>query len=232
MQINANHELIQTPNPMVLLSKAVEEVRHVNLVAMTLKALSQVKPEGLLIMANAGDLGALLPSTIDPTTPLQVIAIPDDATVDIQGLATSRVQVSTRLSVDMLYCATFVGWSNSDIRVEAVDHEILWGDGIDNILRLFVTSKELILVTDSVDEDLMIALQVAHGSSGINYSPYRLWSDDELAEATALAKARGCEGPVCSMEEGEFRLNCFDYHAEKKKSSPLQSLQEFISKNM
>jgi hypothetical protein len=225
-QTNATHD---APTPKILWSWQTNEVRgDINLIDLSLKALQRTRPEGLIVAADAGDIGPLVPPEIEPETPLQVIAIPDAATSNLRSLAVSPVDVWNRHSVDLMHSGTFIGWNNRDVQVEALDFPVLWGYAdIGIILRLFVTPSEVILVVDEGVENLIGALQGANISSGSNYNPYRIYSDDELAEAAAKAKAEGHEGPVVVAKgENVLWLKCVDYHAEDRHHSYLDSLKE------
>jgi hypothetical protein len=227
--INQTNAIYDARAPRILWSWRTNEVRDdVNLIDLSLKALQRTMPEGLIVAANAGDIGPILPPTIKPETPLQVIAIPDAATSNLRSLAISPVDVWNRHSVDLMYSGTFFGWNNGDVQIEALDFDVLWGNtDIGIILRLFVTPSELILVIDEGVEDIIGELQGANISSGSNYNPYRIYSDDELAEAAANAKAKGQEGPVVVAKgENVLWLKCVDYHAEDKNHSYLDSLRK------
>jgi hypothetical protein len=227
--VNQTNAIYEARGPKILWSWRTNEVRDdVNLIDLSLKALQRTMPEGLIVAADAGDLGPLLPPEFEPETPLQVIAIPDAATKNLRSLAMSPVDVWNRHSVDLMHSETFIGWNNGDVKVEALDFAVLWGDiDIGIILRLFVTPSEVILVIDEGVENLIGGLQGAHISSGSNYNPYRIYSDDELAEAAAKAEAEGRKGPVCVAEEDNVLwLKCVDYHAEDRHHSYLDSLKE------
>ena len=227
--INQTNAIYDASAPKILWSWRTSEVRDdVNLIDLSLKALQRTMPKGLIAAANAGDIGPILPPTIEPETPLQVITIPDTATSNLRSLAISPVDVWNRHSVDLMHSGTFFGWNNGDVQVEALDFDVLWGNtDIGIILRLFVTPSEVILVIDEGVEDTIGGLQGANISSGSNYNPYRIYSDDELAEAAARAEAEGRKGPVCVAEEDNVLwLKCVDYHAEDRHHSYLDSLKE------
>lgn len=226
--VNQTNAIYDARGPKILWSWRTNEVRDdVNLIDLSLKALQRTMPEGLIVAADAGDLGPLLPPEFEPETPLQVIAIPDAATKNLRSLAMSPVDVWNRHSVDLMHSGTFIGWNNGDVKVEALDFAVLWGDiDIGIILRLFVTPSEVILVVDEGVENLIGGLQGAHISSGCNYNPYRIYSDDELAEAAAKAEAEGCKGPVVvAYGENVLWLECVDYHAEDRNHSDLAALR-------
>lgn len=226
--IDITNAIYDAPTPKILWSWRTNEVGDITLVDLTLKALQRTMPKGLIVAAEAGDIGPLVPPEIEPETPLQVIAIPDTATNNLRSLAMSRVDISNRHSVDLMHSGTFIGWGNGEVQVEALDFPVFWGDtSIGIMLRLFVTPSEVILVIDEGVENLIGGLQGAHISSGSNYKPYRIYSDDELAEAAAKAEAEGRKGPVCVAEEDNVLwLKCVDYHAEERHHSYLDSLKE------
>lgn len=227
--INQTNAIFHVPDPRILWSWKTNEVRDdVNLIDLSLKALQKTMPRGLIVAANAGDIGPLLPPTIEPETPLQVIAIPEEATSNLASLAISPVDTHNRHSVDLMHSRTFIAWKNGDIQVEAIDFDVLWGDtSIGTIVRLFLTPSEVILVVDEGVENLIGGLQGAHISSGCNYNPYRIYSDDELAEAAAKAEAEGCKGPVVvAYGENVLWLECVDYRAEDRNHSDLASLRK------
>jgi hypothetical protein len=93
---------------------------------------------------------------------------------------------------------------------------------------LFLTSKRAILARTLLTEDFESALQGAHISSGINYKPYRVWSEEDLAEAAAHASAIDCSGPRLLGTPGLVWLHSCIYDEADTSPSSMQSLQELL----
>lgn len=208
-----------------------DELLQITLVNEALQARERLQSGGLLVRAKARDLGAWCRKTSDAEDPVWLIALSEDVSGDLEELARDSVSVLNRLSDDMLYSLTFLEWSGANVRITVPSRCLIVDTYVSReagILLLLITPQRAVLARAVMGDGFDGCLQGAHASSGINYKPYRIWSDEELADAAAYAKEKGTDGPYVSGEKGLIWLYPFDYHAEEKAYPTLSSLRELL----
>ena len=203
---------------------------HLPVLRDALDAQRRLSPHGVLIRTRWNELPGVLPADTAAHGLVWVIALPDDVDEELEGLACSPIEVVNQTSVDLLHCVTFIEW-HTPRRSLSVAHTGLAGDtsaDASSLLIFFLTSKRVILVRTLLTEDFEGALQGAHISSGINYNPYRVWSEDELAEAAAHASAIDRSGPRLLGTPGLVWLHSCIYDETDTSPSSMESLQELL----
>jgi hypothetical protein len=131
------------------------------------------------------------PTALGVDAPTLVFALPDDCAPELEKLASAAVTVYNRASEDLLSSRTVIALETEAMSLE-VDVWMLGSFPEDsaghNFFLCLATEFRAVLVEHSFDlqewESLICGLQAACASSGPNYNPYRLWSPQELADAS------------------------------------------------
>jgi hypothetical protein len=147
-------------------------------------ALSLITDEeigGVLITSEARTLGHLLPKSIEPKTPLHVIAFNGMSKSGLETLALTRPSCMNLHTNDLIHSQTFVCFGKEGERSVAVSAVDEWEKGA--VLRLFISEGSAVLVRDEIDESFFDDFSAATSCAGSNYCALNVWTNDELDKA-------------------------------------------------
>lgn len=200
-----------SPSRVRLLRVAGDAAPDIAVVNEALQHLAQLTPDGLIALSEASQLDSWLPSDADPDDPLWVIALPAMAQEDLLQVAQRPPAPVNRLTTDMLHSRMFVEWNTPNFTISATDAcvESMGVSEASFIYMLFVTPKHAILASMPQDEDFVISLQGTAISSGRNYRPYRIWSDEELADGAKITRTSLGGNSYFGNEERLIQLHTF-----------------------
>lgn len=120
-----------------------------------------------------------------------VVTLPGDAVLDVSQMLEGPLQVFNHQSTDLLTARTIL----------SIGHEgnELWLDSCHLPDALDYDDKSFVVVVTRGDslwrkcfapadfDELVCDLRSHEASSGLNYRPYRIWTDEQLEEAAMLA---------------------------------------------
>lgn len=153
-----------------------------------------------------------MPDWGEQGVPLSIFVLPDSLEFDLVGLAGQRFSVINRPSTDLLTCRTFIQLATHRACVE-IDAWLFDTNFFNSETgRYFVgliAGGTFVLASHQLDmeevEHLQVDLQSSCACSGPNYKPYRIWSDEELAEASQ----RPASDEFSDLAQCQQRVECF-----------------------
>ena len=163
-----------------------------------------MQQQGVFITGEADALGDLLPASIEPSTPLHVIAVNDMPKLALNALATKAPYCMNVNSTDLLRNKTFIWFGNEGEPCAGVSVVLDWKRG--PVLRLFLTPTRALLVYDEIGDELFNNFTAAASCAGDNYNPHNVWTETELSEAKQTVELRGVSGNAFQFEARQISL--------------------------
>lgn len=201
----------QQPGVLIRLSVQEALTKEPSLDAFLLATTSF--PEASIFAASGEDFPAIVPAAFHDSR-LCVARLPAMFEPRLVELATERLDAFTELSADLMSASTHLVWEMPDFSIHfSIDgFEPLFSGSDDrlNMLFLFISGGTVLLCLHPVDDTLLFSLQASGMGSGENYRPYRVWSDEELAEAAEKAQFEESEF-VRTLDDGTIALELQGY---------------------
>lgn len=197
MEIVPNVTATLAANPTIVGRFATTDLPYTpTVIEAALSLVSQMEKQGIFMTSEAHALGYLLPPSVEPGTPLHVIAMNDKAELELHHLAFDYPYFTYVSTVNQLHRRTFVWFGMDDGPCAAVSATQCWKAG--PVLRLFLTPTRALLVYDEIGEEG----SAEHHAVNCDESDY---DTESLAATSELA---GAEHGTRQEDNSE---NAFDF---------------------
>lgn len=149
-------------------------------------------PEASIFCFRGGDFPGIVPKMFRDSG-LCVVRLPAFLAPRLEELATTQLEAAVMHSADLMSARTHLGWRLPELEVHfplsGFDHLLPGPEDNPCVLFLFLCAGSVLLTVHPVDDDFMLSLQACGMSSGENYNPNRLWTDEELDNAAEEASS-------------------------------------------
>lgn len=150
----------------------------------------------------ATTLGELVEGTEaeNASVPLWVVRLAPELAANLAQISKSVVGVFNEVSPDLMSSRTYVellsDWGSLIVDAGVIIDSMRGYREENCIVVLYKADSEFRYQFLPKNEEFLLDLQAAQGSSGFNYNPYRLMSNDELTAAAGLG-----DEPEASIEQ-------------------------------
>ncbi len=132
-----------------------------------------------------------------------LLVLPDDLSKLLPALAESSLDVHNSLSDDLLACETLLSLAAGETEVRVDGWLCRFSPRVEagKFYLAIAAADRFVLACHNLGQEalrgLLAGWQSACNSSGVNYRPYRIWSDEQLAAASrgeSIFEAEGDDG--------------------------------------
>ena len=151
------------------------------------------------------------PDELGVDASLLVLVIPDELESEVPKLALASPDVYNLQSDDLLTSRTLLGFEAGQtcLEVDAWAGDFPRPNAIGKFFVGLVSGERFVLARHDLGEEgleaLRLSIQGACSSSGPNYRPYSLWSQEQL---DAAARGEDVLGPSPWFDNATRRVNC------------------------
>jgi hypothetical protein len=151
------------------------------------------------------------PEELGVDASLLVLVVPDELETEVPKLALASADVYNLQSDDLLTSRTLLGFEAGQtcLEVDAWAGDFPRPSATGKFFVGLVAGERFVLAKHDLGDEglegLLQSIQGACSSSGPNYRPYRLWSQEQL---DAAARGEDVVGPSPWFEKNTRRVNC------------------------